>query len=85
MVRRFAVACLDAGDKSRAVLTAHISIFLERRGSSATADDIKRLIFERDNVRHPSEYFADLVTIFNASDDDLDALLPNYGDRRLSP
>ena len=60
----------------RAVLTAHISALLERSGSSATAEDIKGLIFERDDARHPGEYFADLATLFNASQDDLDALLP---------
>lgn len=73
------IELLPDGDRIleyRAVLSARISILLERRGSKATAHDIKRLIFERDDARHPGEYFADLVTIFSASGHDLDALLP---------
>ncbi len=59
----------------RALLSARISFLLERFGSEATREDIERLILEEDGATHPSECFADLLMLFNASEDDLDSLL----------
>ena len=60
----------------RELLSARISFLLERFGSAATVEDIKTMILEHDEARHPSEYFADLLMLFNAGEDDLDHLLP---------
>ena len=48
----------------RMQLTYRISALLAQLGSPVTVPDIERLIFEEDPSRHPSEYFADLLTPF---------------------
>jgi len=60
----------------RMQLTYRISALLAQFGSPVTVPDIERLIFEEDPLRHPSEYFADLLALFKADDADLDDLLP---------
>lgn len=60
----------------RLQLTYRISALLAQFGGAVTVSDIERLIFEEDPSRHPSEYFADILTLFEANDGDLDALLP---------
>ncbi len=57
-------------------LTYRISALLAQFGSAFAVPDIERLIFEEDPSRHPSEYFADMLTLFEADDRDLDTLLP---------
>ncbi len=60
----------------RMQLTYRISALLAQFGSPVTVPDIERMIFEEDSSRHPSEYLADLLTLFKADDGDLDALVP---------
>jgi hypothetical protein len=62
--------------KRAAQLTYRISALLAQFGSPITVPDIKRMIFEEDSSRLPSEYFVEILNLFNAGDDDLDDLLP---------
>jgi hypothetical protein len=62
----------------RTVTEARLSRLLERTRSDATLDDVRSLIFFESNVRHPSEYFADIIALFPPAGSaiDIDALLP---------
>jgi hypothetical protein len=60
----------------RELLSVRISFLLERFGSAATVEDVKKMILEHDEARHPSECFADLFVLFDAGEDDLNHLLP---------
>jgi hypothetical protein len=60
----------------RELLSAGISYLLRRFGSEATAEDITQMILEHDETMSPSECLANLIMLFNASENDLDSLLP---------
>ena len=57
-------------------LTYRISALLAQFNNPLTAPDIERLIYEEDLSRHASEYVADLLTLFNADDSNLDDIYP---------
>ena len=60
----------------RSLLNEQLTSLLRRSGSIATLDDIKTLIFNETDARHPSEYFSDLIAMFDADRIDIDAILP---------
>jgi hypothetical protein len=57
-------------------LTYRIAAVLALFGSPLTVPDVERLIFEEDPSRHPSDYFADLLTLLKADESNLDAIYP---------
>ena len=59
----------------RMQLTYRISALLAKFGSPVTVPDIERMIYEEDSSRRPSEYFVEIVNLFNAGDDELGALV----------
>lgn len=66
---------IDGIVQYREQLSVRISFLLERFGSAATVEDVKTMILEHDEARHPSECFADLFMLFDTGEDDLDHLL----------
>jgi hypothetical protein len=60
----------------RSLLNEQLTSLLRRSDSTATLHDIRTLIFNETDARHPSEYFSDLIAMFDADRIDIDATLP---------
>jgi hypothetical protein len=60
----------------QAILSTSITILLERYRSTATAEDIKNRIFDRDITKLPRDFVHNLTTLFNAPEVDLDDVVP---------
>lgn len=70
------ISNIDRIVEYREILSARILYFLVGFESDATVEDVKQQIFDHDGTTHPSECFADLLTLFHAGKDDVDSLLP---------
>jgi hypothetical protein len=65
-MRKSAALAADISEH-RALTEARLTALLTRTGSYATLDNIRNIIFNENDTKHPSEYFADLINLFNAS------------------
>jgi len=59
----------------RTLLIARIAEVLRQNESSETTGDIESAVFRASQDRHPSEHLVDLVGMFNARTDQLDAAI----------
>ena len=67
---------IDSITRYRAFLSASISTLLKRRGSTATVEDIEKLVLTHDTAKHPAECFAAIALTLDAGADELESLIP---------